>query len=321
MIVATEPDFSAGASGIASSDGVLSAFFEPLGIPLIVEADRPELIHAVAIACAGWEAAAEIGTPALQLRLELGAVANEGRELKVRVEGASLNITGDVEAEADAGRGRARCRVASTDVFLDPVFRERVLDCLILWLVTRSGRTPLHASAFVADELAVLLAGPSGSGKSCLAWAAHKAGLALLSEDTVYVELRSSLRFWGIPRPIHLFPEDAPTTVGPLRMRNGKRKHAVSVPSAAAALTSAAAVLCILSCGERVSLEPVDQEAALAALDPLEPGFSLLEHDIRSVLARITRHGAWRLTLGSDPDDAIHLLTDNLARLAMRAAS
>ena len=297
----------------------MRAHFAPLGIALEVEADDAALICAVAETCRGWEARVEPDVAPLSLQLELGPVAVG--DPVARPEGACLSIRGGVEAWADAARGSAWCRLPSAAALGDPAFRERVLDSLVLWMLTRRGRTPVHAAAFVAGGAAILLAGPSGSGKSCLAWAACRAGFALLSDDTVYVETLPRLRLWGIPRPIHLFPEDAPEHAdAPLRLRNGKRKRAIVRPPAPGPITADAAVLCLLARGDGVALEPLDPAAALAVLGPPEPGFDLLAHDIEAALRRIADRGAWRLTLGNDPREAIRLLAANLPRLAEKAA-
>lgn len=296
--------------------------FAPLGIALRVDADCVALVDAVAAMCLGCEAPIGPDTPRLHLRLRLGPVAVGDGEPAIRIDGARLSIRGDgVDAGADARQGRAWCRVGDARRFGDPGFRERVLDTLILWMITRCDRTPVHASAFVAGGIGVMLAGRSGSGKSCLAWAAHAAGYALLSDDTVYVETRSRFRLWGIPRAIHLFPEDAPERAdAPIRLRNGKRKRAIALPVARRAVASRA-VLCVLARGERVALDPLDPDAAIAVIGAPEPGFDLLEAEAAAAIRHITRKGAWRLTLGADPHAAIRLLAANLPRLEERTAS
>lgn len=298
------------------------AYFSPLGVMLRVKASHPRLIEAVAAACRGWEAPTDLHGPILHLSLKVGPVPVDGTGPVIDTDGTHLSIRGDLEAHADAEHGNAWCRVANADAFDDPAFREQVLDCLILWLLTHNGRTPIHASAFAVGSTAILLAGRSGSGKSCLALAAHSAGFPLLSDDTVYLETERRFRIWGIPRPLHLFPEDAPRQENaPVRLRNGKRKRAIVLPSPPLPVTMDAASLCVLRRGDRVSLERLDPLAALTALGPLEPGFDLLATDVEAGLRRLTRRGAWRLTLSAEPREAIALLAANLPRLIEHAAS
>lgn len=304
------------------TDNGVGAYFFPLGLTLRAEANHPRLIEAVAMACSGWEAAADPQGPTLRLTLAVGPVSVSDSEPAVRTDKLRLSIRGNVEAFADPVTGQAFCRVSDSHAFDDPAFREAVLDCLVLWLLTRSGRTPIHAAGFTAGRTAILLAGRSGSGKSCLALAAHAAGFPLLSDDTVYLETQCKLCVWGIPRPVHLFPHDAAGFAdAPLRLRNGKRKHAVALSAHPGPKTADAAALCVLVRGERVALEPMDPAAVLAELGPPEPGFDLLAADIEAGLQRITRRGAWRLTLGRDPNDAIALLAENLPQLIAHAAS
>lgn len=313
----TEP-----ATGRSPASDCAFAHFSPLGVMLRVKASHPRLIEAAAAACHGWEAPTDLPGPILHLSLKVGPVPVDGTGPVVATDGLRLSIRGDVEAHADAARGEAWCRVANANAFDDPAFREQVLDCLILWLLTRNGRTPIHASGFAVGPTAILLAGRSGSGKSCLALAAHSAGFPLLSDDTVYLETERRFRVWGIPRPIHLFPEDAPRQEdAPIRLRNGKRKRAIALPSPPLPVTADAASLCVLRRGDRASLEWLDPVAALTALGPLEPGFHLLATDIEAGLRRLTRRGAWRLTLSAEPKEAIALLAANLPRLLERAAS
>ena len=298
------------------------AYFSPLGVTLRVKASHPRLIEAVAAACRGWEAPTDPHGPMLHLSLKMGLVPIDGTGPVVDTDGRRLSIRGHVEAHADAGHGQAWCRVANADAFDDLAFREQVLDCLILWLLTRNGRTPIHASGFVAGHTAILLAGRSGSGKSCLAMAAHSAGFPLLSDDTVYLETERRFRVWGIPRPVHLFPEDAPQlTDAPIRLRNGKRKRAIALPARPQPVTADAATLCVLHRGDCASLEWLDPLTAIVALGPLEPGFDLLATEIETGLRRLTRHGAWRLTLSAEPKEAIALLAANLPRLMEHAAA
>lgn len=312
----------ASAGGRSPTGDGARTHFAPFGLALCVEASDVLLIRAVAAACRGWEAPIEPDGATLHLRLQIGPVGVGGDVPHVEVEGSRLTIRGGVEAVADAGLGQAWCRVRDAHVFDDPIVREQVLDCLVLWLVTRNGRTPLHAAAIVAEGTAILLAGPSGSGKSCLALAAHRAGFPLISDDTVYVETAPRFRIHGIPRAVHLFPEDAPPRdAGPIRLRNGKRKRAVTLPAPAQAATADRAVLCVLDRGTRAGLEPLTRDAARAALGPLEPGFDLLADDIEEVLDRIARRGAWRLRLSRDPAEAIDVLAAHLPSLCARAAS
>ena len=292
-------------------------FFRPLGIPLKVETNNPELVSAVAEACRGWEDDVDPAVRSLHLELVLDEQLCGMGEPDIQVEGQHLWIEdGGIVASADARTGRARCRVSATYLLDRDAFRRKLLDPVILFLMTRRGRAPIHAAGLLAGDLAILLAGPAGAGKSCLALAAHQAGFRLLSDDTVYVSAAPSLRVWGIPSPIHVFPADAPISgVGPARLRNGKLKHAVCVHPTRSPPVARRAALCVLDFGTSVALQRIDQAEALRRCGPLEAGFDLLREPIETALEALTRDGAWRLTLSSRPSEAIALLADNLAAL------
>jgi hypothetical protein len=196
--------------------------------------------------------------------------------------------------------------------------RRPAIEPLLLYLLARRDRTPLHASAFMLDGLAVVLAGSSGMGKSCLAHAAQRAGLRVLSDDTVHVQLTPALRVWGLPRPIHLLPADAPDG-GPaaLRWRNGKLKRAVPVASDRP-LAADRAVLCLLKRGEAVKLDILDERPP--HWPALEPGFDLLPAQSQAACVALTARGHARLTLGADPATAIAALQLHGAALARIAA-
>lgn len=217
--------------------------------------------------------------------------------------------------------GRARLAVHPDLLEEEHALRDEALGTLLLFLLTRNGRTPLHAAGVVMRDLAVLLLGPSGAGKSCLALAAARRGLQLLSDDTVYVQLQPELRVWAIPHAIHLLPGDAPEgTGGALRLRNGRLKHAVPAGACERATAARSAALCLLARGPDARLERIGPDEVRAAAEALEPGFDLLRTDIEAALARLGPSGGWRLTLSADPAEAIDLLIRNFDRLEAVAA-
>jgi len=299
------------------------ACFRPLGIPLEVETNEPELITAVAEACRGWEDDADSTARPLYLNLVLDHHPSEMGEPEIRVEGQYLTIEGGgIRASADADNGHAWSRISASHLLDHDRLRRTLLDPVILFLVTRRGRAPIHAAGFLAGDLAILLAGPAGAGKSCLALAAHQAGFGLLSDDTVYISPAPALRIWGIPSPIHLFAEDAPISGrGLARFRNGKLKHAVPVRRAQRPPFARRAAFCVLDFGTSATLRKIDQVEALRHCGPLEAGFDLLRDPIEAALERLTRNGAWRLTLSPRPAEAIALLADNLSALGGEEAA
>jgi hypothetical protein len=229
---------------------------------------------------------------------------------EIGVEGSRLEIRGEgIEGAADATTGIASARFPRA--FADDASALlELMDTLMLFMLARRGRTPIHASAFVVGGQAIVLAGKSGSGKSTLAFAAARRGLSLLSDDTIFVEIQPAFALWGFPRPIHLFPEDGPAGDHPTRLRNAKLKMAVDAPKVA--LKADKAVLVLIERGERLALQAVTTGAAVNSQMRLDPGFDLLAAQSREAIEALAAKGAWRLTLERDPDAAIDFL---MARL------
>jgi hypothetical protein len=282
----------------------------PFGIPTLIIADDPQLLAAARAAYAMWSVEAPIAGPALELRLEIGHASSTEVSFEIGVEGSRLRLSGDaVAGAADATTGLAWAQVPAA-LADDPVALTELMDSLLLFMLARRGRTPVHAAAFMLGEGAVALAGPSGSGKSTLALAAAQDGYPLLSDDTIFVQREPGFALWGFPRAIHLFPEDSPAGDHPTRIRNAKLKKAILAPKVA--LKAQSALLVLLERGDRLALAAIDPADAVQSLMRLDPGFDLLAAESRAAIGALASRGAWRLTLERDPAAAIRLLAANL---------
>src|SRR6201999_3308211 len=189
----------------------------------------------------------------------------------------------------------------------------------LLFLLTRSGRMPIHAAGVMCGKTALVLAGPSGSGKSTLSLAAMTRGLQILSDDTVYIQPQPRFRIWGFPRPVHVFPADAPGFIQETRLRAGKLKAVVPVPPPVELPVADHAAVVLLERGDQVRLQPVEPSVAVAALSRLEPGFDLLSRESAKAVAAVTALGCWRLTLTRDPAAAIDALMQQFCVAASAA--
>ena len=284
----------------------------PLGIPTLIIADDPQLVAAARAAYAHWLAEAPMAEALIELRLEVGTASSaEGVSFNINVEGSRLRVSGrGISGSADAAARKAAA-VVPLEIVNDPASFADLLDTLLLFMLTRNGRTPVHASAFMLGDRAIVFAGRSGSGKSTLALAAAKRGHAILSDDTVFVQLEPSFALWGFPRQIHVFAADAPEGEHVTRVRAGKVKAAVPLPKAASKAEKCALVL--LDRGTQLALDRIDRSAAVESLMDLDPGFDLLEQESCEALGALAADGAWRLSLSDDPDGAIDLVTRRLA--------
>jgi hypothetical protein len=282
-----------------------------MGRRIRIEGDDDALVEA-ATSALGAERVAGDSPAATRIHLVRGRGGLEAGDVALAVDGRRLRLSGaGAEGEANADERSAWCSVPPAFIADPQALRSELLDPILLFLLTRDGLVPVHAAAFLLGPTAVLLTGPSGIGKSTLALAALRAGLSVLAEDTVYVELEPTFRLWGLVTAIHVFPTDAPPAQdGPLRLRGGRRKRAVPIPSAARATNADRAILCVLVRGADVGLERISSEAARQALSSLEPGFDLLREETRGAVAALASGGAWRLTLSDRPADAVALLRE-----------
>lgn len=227
------------------------------------------------------------------------------------VVGARLELHGaGAVGSSDASAGEAQARIAA-DLLTEGDALADVLDTLLLFLLTRAGRVPLHAAGCLAGEKAMLLVGRSGAGKSTLAWQADQAGLAVLAEDTVYLEGGATPRVWGFPRSFHLAaPSSLPAGDRSLRLRAGRLKERIEPSRRPPLLATGDAVLYVLERGARAELQPLSPEAAIAkVMSALEPGFEHFRAVLPDVLHPFTRAGAWCLTVGPDPAESFALLS------------
>ena len=283
----------------------------PLDVPLSVECVRVSP-DAIGPACGGWEGSASDPAASLRLRIVPAAALSGTGHVEIRVVGSRMTLRGPgVRASASVDRGLAECAISAEYLTDVTTLRQEVLEPLMLMLLTRRDRTPLHASAFIVDGVAILLAGRTGAGKSCLARAADVAGFQVLSDDTVFVQLEPRLTVWGWPAAAHLLAEDAPGIAGKTRWRSGKVKHVVPLRSAShGAISCDRAVLCLLSPSphDRPALSRLTGAVAGQRMWPLDEGFDLLPGPIARAVARLSADGAWDLRLSADPDEAVRLL-------------
>lgn len=225
----------------------------------------------------------------------------------VRIDGPHLSIVcNGIALRANGRRGRGACIFPGQDAS-GSAFREAI-HTIVLFLVAHAGRTPIHASAIIIGGRAIVLAGRSRSGKSSLALAADRAGLPVLSEDSVFVQIEPTLCVWSLAEAIHLLEADAPGELaGGIRVRSGCVKRAL--PIADPRRNADKASLCIIARGDSVGLDKIQPDEAVRVLtEAPEPGFEYYGVHSERAIRAITAGGCWRLTLSHDPDAAIATL-------------
>ena len=228
-------------------------------------------------------------------------------------------------AVSDPARRIAIVRASSALVADRVRFRVEMLEAVVLALLSCYDRHPVHAAAVAHHGHALLLAAPSGTGKSTLAYACHAAGLNLLGDDHVRVQLASSLRVWGWPATVRLLADTAERMAAPhagLHTLNGKRKAVIEARDgmSMARLVASDATVCALSRdGGPLALEPLSPEAVERTLDEqLAPGFDRFPTSWPGVRRALSARGGWRLNLTHDPREAVPIVRDLLARATRR---
>ena len=223
-------------------------------------------------------------------------------------------------AESDPANRAATIRASRAVVADRERFRTEWLEAVVLALLSCYDRHPVHAAAVALRGHALLLAAPSGTGKSTLAWACHAAGLDLLGDDHVRVQLAPVLRVWGWPGRVRLLAETA-AQIGvahsAVQLANGKPKVVVDTRDdvTAGRLVANEATVCVLSRdGGSVSLEPLAPDALARALEvQLAPGFDRFPARWPRVRGALTDRGGWRLNLSDDAREAVPLVRELLA--------
>ena len=302
-----------------------------LGVSVEFEAAEPELLDAVDAVYGQWRRlAADDGlvspagsgpSPLIRLRPEGSAtVAPEQLSIETR-DGRLTAEAAGVRAVASLDGMHAEARIAPAIVSSRRALR-LVLDTLVLQLVTRLDREPVHAAVLATNGRGLVLAGPSGVGKSTLSYAAHREGFRVITDNSAYVQLNPGLRVWGMPGPVHLspsvatwFPEIADEPI--VRRPSGALKHAVELDRPAASVLGGGTdpeerpmvqqtALCVLerveddAAGQSVvALEP--EKAVALLLSRLEPGFDAFRGSIAPRLSALAEGGAWLARVGGDP--------------------
>jgi hypothetical protein len=228
------------------------------------------------------------------------------RQLSIVRDGIFLQVDGE--------RGRGACVFPREAVASDAA--KDAITTTVLFLVAQTGRIPVHASAVMLGETAIVMAGKSGAGKSVMALAANRMGLPVLSDDTVYVQMSPRFRVWARPHAIHVFEKDvADDAQGEMRFRTGRWKR--GVPVAVPRGSADRSALCVLARGERVTLEAMRIEEAVDALTRMpEPGFDVYGQRAEAAMRALAKGGCWRLTLASNPDAAMSAVIAALAETA-----
>jgi hypothetical protein len=202
-------------------------------------------------------------------------------------------------------------------------FRVTILHFLVLITITVKDRTPIHAALIGRGDAALLLVGAAGTGKSTLAYAAAQAGWDVLSDDAAYVQLEPH-RVWGTGSSVLLL-DDAALHFPELRGHSlttfptGKRKLMATASAGPPRLSVSRAGICVLErSGGAVRVYPIspDEIQRTLTFDPAGAGIRFGERLPRAA-AWLAASGGWRLSLSSDPREAVPALEEMIGTVAI----
>ena len=308
----------------------LERTFFPLGFPLDIRTNSAEVLAA---AETSWpERAGAFSEP--RLRLQVLAEAGDDHPPppppRYRAQGKVLCLAADSRhlAACDLERAKAVCWVSAALAANRTPFRYHYLEGIVYCLLSYLRLTPVHASCVASGGRGVLLSGPPGTGKSCLAYACAKAGLTFVSDDVGYL-LRADpgSRLLGRPhflrlRPsaLALFRELQGTPVGAdvggepiIEIRLDGLEGMTTAPGCVAT----AVVFLERRPDSPAVLSGVDAPAALDLLvRELPVASEAVNREQVASIERLVRRGAYRLTYSGLPTavDRIRELLESIAR-------
>jgi len=299
-----------------------------LGVEITFVANAPEVTAILEGEYGHWQVAAGVtdlarGTKAIVRIVVSEASAPMPRDLAVEY---SVPAPDRMEVRCPVAQGVADTTRLESIVHVDRCLLAQprrlvlgVLEPLTLFLLGGLDRVPLHAACVSRGDVGIVLAGPSGVGKSTLVMAAARRGYTPVADDPVYVQVEPALRVWGRRPNIHLrpdvvthFPELA--DVRPTRMPNGKEKLVVDVGGDRRFVDRIGLCLLRREPEGRARLTRIGAVHARELLtERLDPGFDLFRGVVGARVELLAARGAWLLHLGDHPDAAVPLLDEAVA--------
>lgn len=226
-----------------------------------------------------------------------------------------------VASSVDLARGSIETALRRDDPRAAQIASHLFFTLPLLELLKRRGSYAIHAAGVTYAGRAVLIAGPSGVGKSTLAVACALAGWGFLGDDVVLI---------GEPARVRAFPDEIDLTAESIALFPVLAR-AAAAPSASGKRAISPLDLAFLrrigdaeigaivfpSRASRSALTPIDPDDALERLVPNVVRTSVREAQAHlDVLARLARTAPSFTAVVSSPSDAPRLFERALAARA-----
>jgi hypothetical protein len=205
-------------------------------------------------------------------------------------------------------------------------FRYVFLECLFYVLVVHRSHTPVHCATVAADGRGVLICGPSGAGKTTLAYACAKSGMQIVSDDVVHLQadpVNGQVSLWGNPWTLRLLPDAVeifPELTGTEIKRGSDHEEYLEIDvlrrfpgSALISCQPTALIFVARDQSAETTIHPLKKEMALRRLSQdivLEEARVIARH--QRVLQELAAIGAYELRYSGAPSVAVELIGDVL---------
>ena len=181
--------------------------FWPLGFRLDVASNDARALKPVERAFPGAPGPG-MQAPYCSLRIVVGDGEAPALQPVYRASGRLLSLAADARHTLTADMDAGEAVLWTTHVAMEDAarFTRWWIAGPVLQMLSHRALTPVHAACVAHEGRGLLLCGPTGAGKSVLAWAAAKAGMAFVSDDVSYLVRGEPGRVLGRPELLRLKP-------------------------------------------------------------------------------------------------------------------